>query len=100
MIWWCMFTFITSGYEHSIANMHGLMLGYLLPHDGYNITLWNYGYNLLWATLGNVVGGAIFVAGMYWMGSPKARELSSAPPTAAEVERLLAPSSNGTVLSR
>src|SRR6266404_5380879 len=24
MIWWCMFTFITSGYEHSIANMCGL----------------------------------------------------------------------------
>src|SRR5262249_2184804 len=23
MIWWCMFTFITSGYEHSIANMFG-----------------------------------------------------------------------------
>jgi nitrite transporter NirC len=74
MIWWCMFTFITSGYEHSIANMCGLMLGYLLPHDGYNITLYGYGYNLLWATLGNVVGGAIFVAGAYWVGSPKPRE--------------------------
>src|SRR5947208_3476731 len=21
LIWWCMFTFITSGYEHSVANM-------------------------------------------------------------------------------
>jgi len=30
MIWWCMFTFITSGYEHSVANMCGLLLG-LLP---------------------------------------------------------------------
>jgi nitrite transporter NirC len=34
LIWWCMFTFITSGYEHSIANMTGLMLGLLLPHEG------------------------------------------------------------------
>src|SRR5262249_55560723 len=25
MIWWCMFTFITCGFEHSIANMCGLM---------------------------------------------------------------------------
>jgi len=32
LIWWCMFTFITSGYEHSIANMCGLMLGLLIPH--------------------------------------------------------------------
>ena len=38
MIWWCMFTFITCGYEHSIANMCGLLLGLLLPHEGFNIT--------------------------------------------------------------
>src|SRR5437016_3976796 len=33
LIWWCMFTFITSGYEHSIANMCGLLMGLLLPHS-------------------------------------------------------------------
>ncbi len=75
MIWWCMFTFITCGYEHSIANMHGLMLGLLLPHESVpGITWEGYGYNLAWATLGNIVGGGLFVAGMYWMGSPKIRE--------------------------
>jgi nitrite transporter NirC len=73
MIWWCMFTFITSGYEHSIANMCGLMLGLLLPH-GDAITWGGYGYNLGLATLGNVVGGAVFVAMLYWIGSPEARE--------------------------
>ncbi len=73
MIWWCMFTFITSGYEHSIANMCGLMLGLLMPH-GDGITWAGYGYNLGLATLGNVIGGAVFVAGLYWVGSPKARE--------------------------
>src|SRR5207302_9721930 len=73
MIWWCMFTFITSGYEHSIANMCGLLLGLLVPHDSYMISWQGYGYNLGLATLGNVVGGAIFVAGAYWVGSPKAR---------------------------
>src|SRR6266536_2101099 len=46
MIWWCMFTFITCAYEHSIANMCGLMLGLLLPHDGYLITWEGYAYNL------------------------------------------------------
>jgi nitrite transporter NirC len=74
MIWWCMFTFITSGYEHSIANMCGLMLGLLIPH-GETITWTGYAYNLGLATLGNIIGGAFFVAGLYWMGSPKARDL-------------------------
>jgi nitrite transporter NirC len=75
MIWWCMFTFITSGYEHSIANMCGLMLGLLLPH-GESVTWGGYWYNLGLATVGNIVGGAVFVAGLYWLGSRKA---SSAP---------------------
>ncbi len=74
MIWWCMFTFITCAYEHSIANMCGLMLGLQLPHDGYLITWEGYAYNLGLATVGNIVGGAVFVAGLYWLGSPKARE--------------------------
>jgi nitrite transporter NirC len=79
MIWWCMFTFITSGYEHSIANMCGLMLGLLLPH-GDSITWSGYGYNLGLATLGNIIGGAVFVAGLYWLGSPRAREIPAATP--------------------
>jgi nitrite transporter NirC len=72
LIFWCMFTFITSGYEHSIANMCGLMLGLLLPH-GEGITWVGYWYNLGLATLGNIVGGAVLVAGFYWLGSPEAR---------------------------
>jgi len=74
MIWWCMFTFITCGYEHSVANMCGLMLGLLLPHgDVAGISLAGYGYNLALATLGNIIGGAIFVGAAYWLASPKAR---------------------------
>jgi nitrite transporter NirC len=83
MIWWCMFTFITSGYEHSIANMCGLMLGVLLPHSQ-GITLTGYWYNLGLATFGNIIGGAVFVAGMYWLGSPKARAQSVVENTSAE----------------
>ena len=83
MIWWCMFTFITSGYEHSIANMCGLALGLLLPH-GEAITWGGYWYNLGLATLGNVIGGAVFVAGLYWLGSPKAREAAREARKAAE----------------
>jgi nitrite transporter NirC len=82
MIWWCMFTFITSGFEHSIANMCGLMLGLLLPDHGTGITLGGYWYNLGLATLGNIVGGAIFVGVLYWIGSPKARQQAVAEPLA------------------
>ena len=74
MIWWCMFIFITCAFEHSVANMCGLLLGLLLPHGDYQITWAGYGYNLGLATLGNIVGGALFVAGMYWLASPKARQ--------------------------
>jgi nitrite transporter NirC len=88
LIFWCMFTFITSGYEHSIANMCGLMLGLLLPNAGSHITLDLYGYNLFWATLGNIVGGALFVAGLYWIGSPKAR---------AQAAEKTVPEANGTL---
>ncbi|HLJ98055.1 MAG TPA: formate/nitrite transporter family protein [Gemmataceae bacterium] len=84
MIWWCMFTFITSGYEHSIANMCGLMLGLLLPHSE-AITLTGYGYNLALSTFGNIIGGAFFVAGMYWLGSPAARAESLVEPAAVEI---------------
>jgi nitrite transporter NirC len=73
LIWWCMFTFITCGYEHSIANMFGLALGVLVPH-GEKVSWSGYWYNVSLATLGNIIGGAFFVAGMYWMGSAKARE--------------------------
>jgi nitrite transporter NirC len=87
LIWWCMFTFITSGYEHSVANMTGLMLGLLLPH-GDKISLNGYAYNLGLSTLGNIIGGAIFVAGLYWIGSPESREQARA---AAEANGVAGP---------
>jgi nitrite transporter NirC len=86
MIWWCMFTFITCAYEHSIANMCGLMLGLQLPHSDFPLITWEgYAYNLTLATLGNIVGGAVFVAGLYWIGSPKAREQARQAGLTAEV---------------
>ena len=79
LIWWCMFTFITSGYEHSVANMFSLALGLLVPH-GPEISWAGYAYNISLATAGNVVGGALFVAGLYWIGSPRPKETPAAEP--------------------
>ena len=92
LIWWCMFTFITCGYEHSIANMCGLLLGLFLPHGSFaGITWTGYAYNLGLATLGNIVGGALFVAGMYWLGSPKAQEIARPAPIAEPANGALEP---------
>ena len=93
MIWWCMFTFITSGYEHSIANMCGLMLGLLVPHPE-TITWGGYVYNVGLATVGNIIGGAVFVGMVYWVGSPKARDQAAQEAAAALAQ---APALNGTV---
>jgi NNP family nitrate/nitrite transporter-like MFS transporter len=88
LIWWCMFTFITSGYEHSVANMFGLALGLFVPHPE-TISWSGYWYNLVLATLGNIVGGALFVGGMYWLGSPEVKDKLKPAVDAA-------PSPNGT----
>ncbi len=40
LIWWCMFTFITCGYEHSIANMCGLPPGLFQPHRPFPGITW------------------------------------------------------------
>jgi nitrite transporter NirC len=71
LIWWCMFAFITCGFEHSVANMCGLLLGLLAHHDAAAGISWGgYAYNLALATFGNIIGGGAFVAGLYWLGSP------------------------------
>lgn len=77
MIFWCLFAFISSGFEHCVANMTLLSLGLLLPHNA-EISLAGFGYNLTWVTLGNVVGGAVFVGMAYWFASlNKVREQES-----------------------
>lgn len=61
MIFWCLFAFITAGFEHSVANMTLLTIGLLAP-NGQALTLGGYAYNLIVVTLGNMAGGILFVA--------------------------------------
>lgn len=68
VIFWCLFAFITSGFEHSVANMTLFTISLLGEHpDGVNIA--GMLYNLFWVTLGNVLSGSLFVAGGYWLCS-------------------------------
>lgn len=56
--------FVALGFEHSIANWFFLPYGYLLDPEAVAMTgAW---MNLLAVTLGNLVGGSLLVAGVYW----------------------------------
>lgn len=68
MIFWCLFAFITTSFEHSVANMTLLPLAAILSH-GVEVTAAGVAHNLIFATLGNIVGGALFVAFPYWFSS-------------------------------
>ena len=70
LIFWCLFAFIASGFEHSIANMSLLSMALLSPH-GAGVSWAGFGSNLLFVTLGNVAGGAVFVGGLYCLAARK-----------------------------
>lgn len=70
MVWWCLFCFITCGFEHSIANMTLLTVGVLAP-GAEAVSLGGYFYNILVVTLGNVTGAVLFVGLPYWLISLK-----------------------------
>ena len=67
MVFWCLFAFITAGFEHSVANMTLLMIGIMYK----GITLNGYFYNLLFVTLGNIVGGGFIGYVCYYLGKKK-----------------------------
>lgn len=63
VIFWCLFVFIASGFEHSIANMTLLSTVYFGTEGAINLS--DIFYNLSFVTIGNIIGGAVFVALAY-----------------------------------
>ncbi|APZ34151.1 formate/nitrite transporter [Microbacterium aurum] len=63
--------FISSGFEHVVANMTTYAIG-LFTGDP-NATLGLFASNMLWVGLGNLVGGGVIVGLGYWIigGSPR-----------------------------
>ena len=72
MIFWCLFAFIGSGFEHSIANQSLLGMAMFLPH-GVEISLSGFIHNQIFVTLGNLMGGGAFVGMVYWLATPSLR---------------------------
>jgi len=56
--------FVAAGFEHSVANFYFLALGWLL---GAPISLADALHNLGPVIAGNIVGGSVGVAGVYWV---------------------------------
>jgi formate/nitrite transporter FocA (FNT family) len=57
--------FVTMGFEHSIANWFFLPYALVLDGSG-QITIEGAAINIIASTLGNIVGGTLLVAGVYW----------------------------------
>ncbi|WP_297633405.1 formate/nitrite transporter family protein [uncultured Clostridium sp.] len=60
----CLLVFVTSGFEHSIANMSLFMMG-LFGDFKELMTVNSALTNIVFATIGNIIGGAVFVAMPY-----------------------------------
>ncbi len=73
LIFWCLFAFITVGFEHSIANMSLLTIALFNPLAS-TVSLGGYFYNIFTATLGNMVGGIMLVALPYFIISRQKAE--------------------------
>ena len=97
--------FVTSGFEHSIANMYYIPAGILAKSNsalveaakGMGVTAeklehLNWGSfltsNLIPVTLGNIVGGGIFVAAVYWFVYIKRNRKLEASAITAETSKL------------
>jgi formate/nitrite transporter len=57
--------FVASGFEHSVANMYFIPMGMILSPE--TVSWGGMVNNILWATVGNIIGGAGFVAFIYYM---------------------------------
>jgi len=74
-IWFPIMAFVSSGLEHSIANMYFIPAGIItsmltgVPTTANWVNMWT--ANLLIVTLGNIVGALFFVGILYWVAFRK-----------------------------
>lgn len=64
-IWFPTFTFVAFGLDHVIANMYVIPVAIFYGHPdiGIGLYIWK---SMIPTTLGNLIGGGLFVGGIYW----------------------------------
>jgi formate transporter len=87
--------FVAAGFEHAVANMYFIGFGLMIkgsagvgfwqavrlePDAFPELGLAGFAHNLLAVTGGNVVGGAVLVAGIYWLLYRRPRDLPMRDP--------------------
>ncbi|HJJ29343.1 MAG TPA: formate/nitrite transporter family protein [Methanocorpusculum sp.] len=71
-IWFPIFAFVASGFEHCVANMYFIPAAIItnLITNGEAVAHLDWGgmwvNNIIWATLGNIVGAVVFMAMLYY----------------------------------
>ncbi len=68
LIFWCLFAFVAAGFEHGVANMTVFTISLLGAHSD-SVTLTSAWYNLIWVSIGNIIGGAGFIGVAYYLTS-------------------------------
>jgi formate/nitrite transporter len=74
-IWFPIMAFVSSGLEHSVANMYFIPAGIItsmltgVPTTANWVNMWT--ANVIIVTLGNIVGGLFFVGILYWVAFRK-----------------------------
>jgi formate/nitrite transporter len=82
-LWWPIFAFVTVGFEHSVANMFMVPAGIFEGDTKYNFGEF-LGRNLIPVTIGNMIGGALFVGFAEWYAyshyfGPQVKTLDTQP---------------------
>jgi nitrite transporter len=92
VLWWALLAFISSGFEHSVANMTLFGIAALQGSS----TWLELGRNLAWTVPGNVIGGALIVGlGYAWLAGPRPAP-SADPAPSSRSSIVTAPSAAAT----
>lgn len=86
LIFWPITIFVAAGFEHSVANMFAFCMALIGEHPE-GVTIAGAVKNLFFVTIGNIIGGAVFIGCGYWLqgtGRAKAGEQTAKAGVPAE----------------
>ena len=70
VIFWCLYAFIATGFEHSVANMTVFSVALLSDHPA-TISFSGAIHNLTFVTLGNAIAGSVIMGYGYWRAASR-----------------------------